>query len=205
MTKVQNKPLIIKRVADIPTLEQARPEYGRLLAKQTALHAERSALSSEADGLAVAISSGAADAGGKVARAAAIIDGTVEVASDRDRLAVIRKRISDDDLALAALPARIALERAEGSAVIRAAVSPFHTHLVRNVANALAALQVATAEYEAFAEKLNDSSISWSELHPMHFHAVGPPGRHGMIADFFRECVANGFLKASDVPLELWD
>jgi len=211
------KPTISKSrsVADeVPSLASVHRPYAELIEKRSKLWGRRSALEDERRELyrreTPEIAPLAADVDQQSRVAVLLGEKPLAKSPERkpgdvQRLSEIRIELSDIEVALGLLERRIRAEGLAASALVCDQVKPLFEEIQRQAIEAVLDLYEANRTLIAFADHMNLSEVSWSELNPvLTDRLAGQPGQaDGPIGRVLRDAIDAGWLKLSDLPQEL--
>ena len=193
----------------IPPLVRARPAYEAALTLRTKLGERRAVLTEQLHRLArlAAGQETKADREAKGARVAALMGDRAPApsASPLPHKADLQREAADLDEAITLADQRVREERAVASAVVCEQVRSKHDARVSAVCRALIAAHGTQLAYLDFADRVNAEGVMWTQgLRPMHpLFLEGPRDAQSSLAQYLREAVESGFIKADEIPQEL--
>jgi hypothetical protein len=157
---------------DVPSLEDASPEYAELLKRQRELHAEQATLGFERKELEKKIRTAP-----KREYTASVAEILGEDVNDenlpRKRLAEVVARDRDLTTAIEVLRQRLRVARTAASQAVIASVKPEYIRIVGEMGKAMQALDAVHREYVNMVDQFVAEDVAWTGLGVMTPHFLG--------------------------------
>lgn len=183
------------------------PLYHELTAKQTELSRQLVKVDEERRGLAMDGEPDFASPTDPAADRVAELLGKAppKVApTKRERLEALAMESRALRAALDLLENQIRLERQRSEAEIRAGILPEYRNRLRSIAEALKGVHKASLNLSELTDELEKAGVSILAFNARAPGFLGEPSDpNSMVAHWFREMVAEGVLKSSEVPAEI--
>lgn len=196
--------------AEIPSLRDISPEYGRLVDQRAALVSELAPLHARMVEIACRGAELQADAMSRPIptdrdKSVAVLlgDAPPEPPAMDTALASldeINARKNVVEAAIALLDDRISKSRLAASKIACEQLAGRHKHLVIAICDRLLALYEAAALYDDFREQLTQENIAFGELYPLPASFVSLHDRGSPAARYLREAAEHGFIPHSRIP-----